>query len=48
MAEISDDELAGLDEFALLPENAEQIGATGPLPAVERIDSGAISALKWG
>ena len=48
MAEISDDELAGLDEFALLPENAEQIGATGPLPAVERIDSGSISALKWG
>jgi pimeloyl-ACP methyl ester carboxylesterase len=48
MAEISDDELAGLDEFALLPENAEQIGATGPLPGVERIDSGAISALKWG
>src|SRR3954451_20427583 len=48
MAEISDGELAGLDEFALLPENAEQIGATGPLPGVERIDSGAISALKWG
>ncbi len=48
MAEISDDELAGLDEFALLAENAEQIGATGPLPGVERIDSGAISALKWG
>jgi pimeloyl-ACP methyl ester carboxylesterase len=48
MAEISDDELAGLDEFALLPENAEQIGATGPLPGVERIDSGSISALKWG
>lgn len=48
MAEISDDELAGLDEFALLPENAEQIGATGPLPSVERIDSGSISALKWG
>src|SRR3954466_7623050 len=48
MVEISDDELAGLDEFALLPENAEQIGATGPLPGVERIDSGAISALKWG
>ena len=48
MAEISDDELAALDEFALLPENAEQIGATGPLPRVERIDSGDISALKWG
>ena len=48
MAEISDDELLGLDEFALLPENAEQIGATGPLPAVTRVDSGPISALKWG
>jgi pimeloyl-ACP methyl ester carboxylesterase len=48
VAEISDDELAGLDEFALLSENAEQIGATSPLPAVERIDSGSISALKWG
>jgi pimeloyl-ACP methyl ester carboxylesterase len=46
--DFSDDELAGSDEFALLPENAEQIGATGPLPAVERIDAGPISALKWG
>ncbi|MDT5291693.1 MAG: hypothetical protein QOF88_6582, partial [Mycobacterium sp.] len=44
----SDDELVGLGEFALLPENAEQIGLTGPLPPVERIDSGDISALKWG
>jgi pimeloyl-ACP methyl ester carboxylesterase len=48
MAEISDDDLQGLDEFALLPENAEQIGAAGPLPPVERIGSGTISALKWG
>ncbi len=32
MAEISDDDLLNLDEFALLPENAEQIGHTGPLP----------------
>jgi pimeloyl-ACP methyl ester carboxylesterase len=48
VAEISDDDLAGLDEFALLPENAEQIGATGPLPAVVRVGSGDISALKWG
>ena len=48
MAEISDDELRDLDEFALLPENAEQIGHTGPLPAVVRIDSAGISALKWG
>lgn len=45
---VSDDELLGLDEFALLGENAEQIGATGPLPPVARIDSGPISALKWG
>jgi len=40
--------LVGLGEFGLPPENAEQIGHTGPLPPVERIDSGAISALKWG
>ncbi|MDX1893203.1 alpha/beta hydrolase [Mycolicibacterium sp. 050158] len=45
---VTDDELLGLGEFALLPENAEQIGATGPLPPVERIDAGSISALKWG
>jgi pimeloyl-ACP methyl ester carboxylesterase len=45
---VNDDELLGLGEFALLPENAEQIGHTGPLPPVERIDSGDISALKWG
>jgi pimeloyl-ACP methyl ester carboxylesterase len=47
-AELSDDDLAGLDEFGLLHENAEQIGATGPLPSVQRIESGPISALKWG
>lgn len=45
---INDDELLGLDEFALLGENAEQIGATGPLPPVVRVDSRPISALKWG
>jgi pimeloyl-ACP methyl ester carboxylesterase len=45
---VSDDELPDLDEFALLPENAEQIGATGPLPPVRRIDSSSVSALKWG
>ena len=45
---VSDKDLIGLDEFALLGENAEQIGATGPLPTVARIDSGPISALKWG
>lgn len=42
------DELAGLSEFALLPENAEQAGVSGPLPAVQRVDVGAISALQWG
>lgn len=44
---ISDDELLGLDEFALLPENAEQVGADR-IPDVARIESGPISALKWG
>ncbi|OBG81466.1 hydrolase [Mycobacterium sp. E802] len=46
--EISDEELLNLDEFALLPENAEQIGANGPLPTVSRIEQGPISMLKWG
>ncbi|NKZ12849.1 alpha/beta hydrolase [Mycolicibacterium septicum DSM 44393] len=46
--QISDDELLGLDEFGLLHENAEQIGASGPLPAVERIEHGPVSALKFG
>jgi pimeloyl-ACP methyl ester carboxylesterase len=44
----ADEDLVGLDEFGLLHENAEQIGATGTLPTVRRIDSGPISALKWG
>lgn len=52
MAEHSDDELAGLSEFALLSENAEQAGVTGPLPTVQRVDTdtpdGTISALRWG
>jgi pimeloyl-ACP methyl ester carboxylesterase len=48
MADISDDELAGIDEFGLLAENAEQIGATGPLPTVKRVESGGISAIRWG
>ena len=33
---------------ALLPENAEQIGATGPLPTVARLEAGDVSAIKWG
>jgi pimeloyl-ACP methyl ester carboxylesterase len=45
---ISDDHLISLDEFGLLPENAEQIGATGPLPSVTRIETGQLSAIKWG
>ncbi len=46
---ISDDELIRLDdEFALLPENAEQAGVSDALPPVSRIESGPISALKWG
>jgi pimeloyl-ACP methyl ester carboxylesterase len=45
---VNDDELLGLDEFGLLPENAEQIGVTGPLPPVSRLDVGDVSAIKWG
>ena len=47
-AELSDDELAALPEFALLGENARQAGVTGPLPAVERVDVGPVSALRFG
>ena len=46
-AEVSDDELIGLDEFGLLHENAEQAGVD-TIPSVRRIESGPISALKWG
>lgn len=45
---ISDDELLALDEFGLLPENAEQAGVVGPLPPVHRVDLGGISAINWG
>ena len=48
MTEISEDELAGLSEFSLLSENAQQAGATGALPDVERVNAGDISALRWG
>jgi len=47
VAVVNDDELAGLGEFALLHENAAQIGAS-EIPPVRRIESGRISALKWG
>jgi pimeloyl-ACP methyl ester carboxylesterase len=45
---ISDDELLRLDEFALLPENAEQAGVSPALPPVHRVDLGGISAIAWG
>ncbi len=45
---MDDAELAGLSEFALLAGNAQQAGVTGPLPAVERIAAGDVSALRWG
>lgn len=52
MSEISENELTGLSEFALLPENAEQAGVQGPLPDVERVEAGTgedkVSALRWG
>jgi pimeloyl-ACP methyl ester carboxylesterase len=37
-----------VDEFAYLPENAADIGHTGPLPPVERVERAAVSALRWG
>lgn len=52
VAEIPDDELAALSEFALLAENASQAGVSGPLPSVKRVETGTgetkISALSWG
>lgn len=45
---MTDDELDGLSEFALLSGNAEQAGFAGPLPVVERIDTAGVSALRWG
>ncbi|RAV08952.1 alpha/beta hydrolase [Mycolicibacterium sp. GF69] len=48
MTDISaDDELAALDEFIFLEENARQ-ARVDSVPPVERIDSGPISALKFG
>lgn len=35
-------------EFMLLPENARDVGLTWQPPAVERLDLGEISALRWG
>ncbi len=37
-----------MDEFAYLPENAAQAGMTGPLPEVQRLERGPVSALRWG
>ncbi len=48
MTDISDDDLVGLSEFGLLPENAEQAGVTGPLPSVRRVEADGISAIQWG
>jgi pimeloyl-ACP methyl ester carboxylesterase len=49
VTEISaDDELASLGEFIFLEENARQAGVSGSLPTVQRIESGPISALKFG
>jgi pimeloyl-ACP methyl ester carboxylesterase len=45
---ISDEQLIGLDEFALLPENAAQAGVSDSLPPVERIERGPVSAVRWG
>lgn len=45
---VSDEELCGLGEFALLPENAAQAELIGDLPTVRRIDIGPISGLRWG
>lgn len=47
MVEISDAQLPELDEFALLPENAEQAGST-VVPTARRIDAGPVSAVKFG
>jgi pimeloyl-ACP methyl ester carboxylesterase len=48
VSEISaDDELASLGEFVFLDENARQAGVD-TVPRVERIESGPISALKFG
>jgi pimeloyl-ACP methyl ester carboxylesterase len=44
----ADDELASLSEFTFLKENAHQAGVTGQLPSVTRVDSGPVSALKFG
>jgi pimeloyl-ACP methyl ester carboxylesterase len=45
--QIPDHDLADLDEFGLLHENAAQIGATA-IPPVTRVDAGRVSFLKWG
>ncbi|KAA8964317.1 alpha/beta hydrolase [Mycobacterium sp.] len=48
MTDISEADLAGLTEFALLSENAEQAGVAGPLPVVQRLQLGPVSVLRWG
>jgi esterase len=52
VTETPEQELAGLSEFSLLAENAEQAGVAGPPSGVERVEAGTgearISALRWG
>jgi len=44
--------MQGIDEFGYLAEEAEEVGAAGPLPEVRRVSAatrgGAVSALLWG
>jgi esterase len=51
VTDIPEDELAGITEFSLLSENAEQAGVAGPLPHVERVAAGSgdreVSGLRW-
>ncbi len=44
----TDDELASLSEFIFLKENALQAGVPDELPAVQRVQHGSISAVKFG
>lgn len=37
-----------ISEFSLLDGNAEQAGVAGPLPVVQRVEAGPVSALSWG
>ena len=43
-----DDELARMSEFDFLHDNARQAGISGTPPSATRVDSGPVSALKFG